>query len=104
MTAILACRVCALLLGMYALVYTGMHIVTQKCLTNLYQDGPLSSPSPPSHHPPPPLFSIQIEETHTHTDTQNMGASQPEIIHLDICACTLLRGEIGEGESGKKKG
>lgn len=31
-----------------------------------------------------------------------MRAGQPEIIHLDICACVPLEGGIGQRESGKK--
>lgn len=63
----------------------------------------LASPSRPSP-PPPTLFPFPKEESRkkTHTLIQNIRAGQPEIIHLDICACVPLEGGIGQRESGKK--
>lgn len=63
-------------------------------------------------YPPPPNPMILLfpkEESggnrhtraHARTHTQNMGSQPAEIIHLDICACVLLEGEIAEREREK---
>ena len=79
----------------------------QLCFTNLHQRGPRSSSSPT---PTVTLVSKRGKgEGHTHSCTHRHthvehGSQPAEIIHLDICACVLLGGEIGERERGNVEG
>lgn len=58
------------------------------------------SPSPPA---PAVCLVSKRRKQEKHTCTEH-GSQPAEIIHLDICACILLEGEIGERRRARYEG